>query len=133
MDAAGNINILVIDDDADMCILMQKYLTLVPGIKGVFIADNATLAISKMQNVLMDLVICDYKLANNKNGVQLIDTIIHTSGNNNIKYLLISSQLSTADFAMAYGVVGSSILIKPFTQEKLLQKISSILKIPLTK
>ncbi len=125
MDATGKLNILVIDDDEDMCTLIKQYLTGNSFIKAVFLAPSTTVATTKMQNVAVDLVICDYKLANGKNGIQYLNGLINA--NSNVKYLLISGQMGPDDLAVAISVVGQNILAKPFTREKLLQKMAAIL------
>lgn len=126
MDALGRISVLVLDDDQDMRTLIQEHLKDFEKVKAVYLSQNTTEALIKMQNVKVDLIITDYNLEAQKNGLQFIQSIEQQAGSGNIKFLLISSQLPPDELPKAYFSVGSNILIKPFSREKILQKIASI-------
>ena len=58
--------ILIIDDDADMCTLLDRFLT-----KNGYEVDTAHSAkkgIEKFKTSLFDIVLCDYRLGDKKDG-----------------------------------------------------------------
>ncbi|HAZ13403.1 MAG: hypothetical protein A2X86_14735 [Bdellovibrionales bacterium GWA2_49_15] len=135
MDLPEKINILVVDDDPDMGVLIQKYLSNIEKIDHVYWKQTTPEARQILQSVNVSLMIVDHHLATDADrktdGVHFIDMIIHTNTRDTMKFLLISGNLEKEDYPMAFGVIGSNILKKPFSKEKLLQKLSQILKIEL--
>jgi len=62
--------VLVIDDDADMCILLNRFLK-----KNDFDVDSATTSFSGMEKFKIqkpDIVLCDYRLEDGKNGKDVL-------------------------------------------------------------
>ena len=111
-----NKNILIVDDDKDICSTLSKILSS----KGYLsnIANNSDAAINEIKNTPIDLVLLDVWLeGSQKDGIELLKII--KKFNPNIPVILISGH-ANIDMAVKAIKLGAFYFIeKPFKSEKL--------------
>ncbi|PPR37856.1 MAG: Transcriptional regulatory protein ZraR [Alphaproteobacteria bacterium MarineAlpha6_Bin4] len=109
-------NILIVDDDKDICSTLSKILSS----KGYLsnIANNSDAAINEIKNTPIDLVLLDVWLeGSQKDGIELLKII--KKFNPNIPVILISGH-ANIDMAVKAIKLGAFYFIeKPFKSEKL--------------
>lgn len=116
-------NILIIEDDAAFCQMLQKFLT-----KHNYTADisfTAPEAKSKLQKKEYDLVLTDLRLPN-YDGIQLLDDIKKTNANTPVILMTGYAEVGTAVKAMKKGAF--DYIAKPFTPDDIVQVIDKALK-----
>jgi len=109
-------NILIVDDDKDICITLSKILTS----KGfvVTIAHNSDTAINEIKNTPIDLVLLDVWLeGSKKDGLELLKII--KNFNPNIPVVLISGHGNIEMAVKAIKQGAFYFIEKPFKSEKL--------------
>ena len=109
-------NILIVDDDKDICLTLSKILTS----KGysVSIANNSDVAINEIKNTSVDLVLLDVWLeGSKKNGLELLKII--KSFNPNTPVVLISGHANVEMAVKAIKQGAFYFIEKPFKSEKL--------------
>ena len=109
-------NILIVDDDKDICQTLSKILTN----KGysVIIANNSDAALNEIRNSSVDLVLLDVWLeGSNKNGLELLKII--KNFNPNTPVVLISGHANVEMAVKAIKKGAFYFIEKPFKSEKL--------------
>ena len=113
--------ILIIDDDADMCTLLDRFLT-----KNGYEVDTAHTAkkgIEKFKASLFDIVLCDYRLGDKKDGK---DVLLEIKQHNPATIVLIITGYS--DIKLAVDVIKAGAydyIIKPLLPEEVLNILSN--------
>jgi two-component system chemotaxis response regulator CheY len=120
------INVLVIDDEDKICELVRVFLSTAFPFNSVVSAASAFHANQKFQNQQFDLIIVDHVLPG-KLGLEFIEQLRKTMKYSKVKILLMSGYLQQDDVltAIDYGV--KHILVKPFTRQQLIEKVSALL------
>ena len=109
-------NILIIDDDKDICVTLSKILSS----KGfeTIISNNSDTAINEIKNKPVDLVLLDVWLeGSKKNGLELLKII--KSFNPNTPVILISGHANVEMAVKAIKEGAFYFIEKPFKSEKL--------------
>ena len=109
-------NILIVDDDKDICLTLSKILTS----KGylVSIANNSDVAMNEIKNTSVDLVLLDVWLeGSKKNGLELLKII--KNFNPNTPVVLISGHANIEMAVKAIKQGAFYFIEKPFKSEKL--------------
>ena len=113
-------NILIVDDEKDICLTLSKILSS----KGYSVStvDNSDTAIDEIKNTSIDLVLLDVWLeGSKKNGLELLKII--RNFNPNTPVILISGH-ANIDIAVKAIKEGAFYFIeKPFKSEKLFLKL----------
>lgn len=122
-------NILVVDDEPQICDLIKLFLDQTSLFGNIVTANSASLALQKIQNQDFDLVIIDYYMPKKK-GTDFIQTVRRMIKYRNLKILLISGYLSKANFGKVVNVGVKEVLVKPFNRDKLVKAVCKMLKIP---
>ena len=115
--------ILIVDDDEAICELVSEGL-----MDGGYICDIASTAdeaLTKLQNHRFDLALLDIKLPG-KSGMELLETFQMLSQNTEIVMMTAVKDLDTAIHAMKLGA--SDYIVKPFTFDKLIVSIGTVLE-----
>ena len=118
--------ILIIDDDADMCTLLDRFLT-----KNGYEVDTAHSAkkgIEKFKAGHFDIVLCDYRLGDKKDGK---DVLLEIKEHNPATIVLIITGYS--DIKMAVDVIKAGAydyIIKPLLPEEVLSILSKAINQP---
>ena len=119
-------NVLVIDDEDKICDLVRVFLSTAFPFNSVVSAASAFHATQKFQNQQFDLIIVDHVLPG-KLGLEFVEQLRKTVKYNRVKVLLMSGYLQQDDVLTAIDVGVKQILVKPFTRQQLIEKVSSIL------
>ena len=120
--------ILIIDDDADMCTLLDRFLT-----KNGYEVDTAHSAkkgIEKFKASQFDIVLCDYRLGDKKDGK---DVLLEIKEHNPATIVLIITGYS--DIKLAVDVIKAGAydyIIKPLLPEEVLNILSKAITQPAT-
>ncbi len=121
-----NKRILIIDDDADMCHLLTRFLT--KNGYEVESAHSAKKGIEKFKDSFFDIVLCDYRLGDKKDGK---DVLIELKQHNPATIVLIITGYS--DIKLAVDVIKAGAydyIIKPLLPEEVLNILSKAIKQP---
>lgn len=124
----GKFSILVIDDEEDFCNLIKLILAKSKFISGIVMATNAQIALQKILNQDFDLIIIDYHLPF-RDGLYLIETLNKMMKLKNSQVLLVSAYFNSRDVTKAVMVGVKNLLVKPFTNQQLIDKVKKILKV----
>ncbi len=116
-------NILIIEDDAAFCKMLQKFL-IKQGYE-VQSSYTATDAKTKYRNTCFDLVLTDLRLPN-YDGIQLLSDIKKTSPSTAVIVMTGYAEVGTAVAAMKKGAY--DYISKPFTPDEMVMVISNALK-----
>lgn len=119
-------NVLVIDDEDKICDLVRVFLSTAFPFNSVVSAASAFHANQKFQNQQFDLIIVDHVLPG-KLGLEFVEQLRKTVKYSRVKVLLMSGYLQQDDVLTAIDVGVKQILVKPFTRQQLIEKVSSIL------
>ena len=116
-------NILIIEDDAAFCQMLQKFLTKQGyEVQSSYTAPDARL---KYQTTNFDLVLTDLRLPD-YDGIQLLGDIKKASPNTAVIVMTGYAEVGTAVTAMKKGAF--DYISKPFTPDEMLKVISKALK-----
>ena len=121
-----NKRILIIDDDADMCTLLSRFLT-----KNGYEVDTAhsgKKGIEKFKASKFDIVLCDYRLGDKKDGK---DVLLEIKQHNPATIVLIITGYS--DIKLAVDVIKAGAydyIIKPLLPEEVLNILSKAVAQP---
>ena len=118
-------NILIVDDDKDICVTLSKILTE----KGyeVIVANNSDAAINEIKKTPIDLILLDVWLEGSKhNGLELLKII--KNFNPNIPVILISGHANVEMAVKAIKEGAFYFIEKPFKSEKLFLLIERALE-----
>lgn len=113
---------MIIDDDRDMCMLLNRFLS---G-KGydTVVMHKGTDALKWLSNNKADLVLCDYKL-DDITGTELLPQIKQTGGNVPVIMITAYSDVKSAVTAMKNGAY--DYIIKPLLPDEILVTIQKTL------
>ena len=112
--------ILIIDDDADMCTLLSRFLT--KNGYEVDVAHSGKKGIEKFKASAFDIVLCDYRLGDKKDGK---DVLLEIKQHNPATIVLIITGYS--DIKLAVDVIKAGAydyIIKPLLPEEVLNILS---------
>lgn len=121
-------NVLVVDDDEELCVIMKFYLSKIKTIRSIVTVHDGMSASQRLRNQKFDLILLDMKLPR-LNGYELfsefrgnpfntIGTVVAMSGTMDREILTTSTQ---------YGV--KLFLIKPFDEKLFLEKIGAVISL----
>jgi two-component system, NtrC family, response regulator HydG len=119
--------ILVIDDDADICNLMNRFLT-----KNNYETDTAQSAnkgLAKIRESFFDIVFCDYRLGD-KDGTEMLKAIKEISPSTVVLIITGYSDIKTAVNVIKLGAY--DYITKPLLPDEVLNVISNSLNQALT-
>src|SRR5580658_3026436 len=117
--------ILIIDDDADICNLMNRFLT-----KNNYETDTAQTAnkgLAKIRESFFDIVFCDYRLGD-KDGTEMLKAIKEISPSTVVLIITGYSDIKTAVNVIKLGAY--DYITKPLLPDEVLNVISNALNQP---
>lgn len=128
----GFYNVLIADDDLELCEIMKFYLSKVESIKTIVVVNDGASAVQKIRNQKFDLILLDMKMPK-KNGYELLDefrgnpfntisSVVAMSGTMDMEILNINTSNGIRTF-----------LIKPFDEKLFLDKIKKIIMVKVEK
>ena len=122
-----NKSILIIDDDADMCALLTRFLT-----KNGYIVDFAhsgNKGIEKFKAGKFDIVLCDYRLGDKKDGKDILIEIKQYSPETIVFIITGYSDIKTAVDVIKAGAY--DYITKPLIPDEVLNVLSAALNQPI--
>jgi two-component system, NtrC family, response regulator HydG len=118
-----NKNILIIDDDADMCVLLTRFLT-----KNGYDADFAhsgNKGIEKFKAGNFDIVLCDYRLGDKKDGKDILLEIKQHNPHTIVLIITGYSDIKTAVDVIKAGAY--DYITKPLIPDEVLNVLTTAL------
>jgi two-component system chemotaxis response regulator CheY len=128
----GFYNVLIADDDLELCEIMKFYLSKVESIKTIVTVNDGISAVHKIRNQKFDLILLDMKMPK-KNGYEFLDEF---RGNPFNTISSVVSMSGTMDMEILNINTSSGIrtfLIKPFDEKLFLDKIKKIIMVKVEK
>lgn len=122
----GMYDILVVDDDLELCDVMKFYLGRIETIRSILTVHDGISATQKLRNQKFDLILLDMKLPR-KNGYNVLEEFQDNQFNTVSKVVAMSGTLDMDILTIAtyHGV--RTFLVKPFTEDLFREKIGSLL------
>ncbi len=117
-------SILCIDDDQDICLLLEKFLT--KNGYNIEIAYSGNSGLKKIEDKTFDLVLCDFRLPDHT-GLDMIKMIKERQPSTQIIIITGYSDVRMAVKAMKYGA--NEYVTKPLYPEEILISIKEALKV----
>lgn len=125
-----NLRILIIDDNAHIRQLLRTILTAV-GIRSIDIAENGVMGFESFCRLDYDLVFTDYEMEP-ISGIDLVDLIRTSTKSPNpyIPVIMISAYSDQERVQMARDHGVTEFLAKPFTVERLMNRLETVIEEP---
>lgn len=120
-------DVLIVDDDKNICELMTEYCKNLELFRNIVIANDGAIASVKLQNQNFGLIILDMNLPK-KNGLQLLNEFNKDKNSNRVENVLVVS--GTLDRDLISKVTESGVknfLIKPFDESLFKEKVTKML------
>lgn len=116
-------NILIIDDDTDICVLLQKYLSK----KGFNVETtySASKAIERIKGEKYDVVFCDYRLGD-KDGKEVLQEIKELHPETEVVIMTAYSDIKTAVNVIKSGAF--DYMTKPLIPDELISIINRVMR-----
>lgn len=121
-----NKKILIIDDDIDMCSLLQRFLN-----RNGYEAEtshSANKGMEKFKTEIFDIVICDFRLGDKKNGKDILLEIKQHKPSTIVLIITGYSDIKTAVDVIKAGAY--NYIIKPLIPEEVLAVLSEAINQP---
>ena len=120
----GKPNILIIDDDDGVRQVLKDYCEAWKCFNYVVTAKNGVIALQKLKQQSFEIILLDLDMPV-KDGMGVLETLDPSQKN---KVVIVSGSLSVIKFAdlIKYGV--NKVLVKPFNEEQVREKIIELLK-----
>ncbi len=121
-----DMNIMILDDEEKICELIKVFLGTMGQFNSIVVANNTLQALQKFQNQRFDLLILDHVLPG-KLGIEFAESLRKSVKFHNLKILLVSGFLQQDDVLKSVDLGIRHILVKPFTRQQLIEKVTEIL------
>lgn len=121
-----NKKVLIIDDDTDMCNLLQRFLN-----RNGYEAEtshSANKGLEKFKTEIFDIVICDFRLGDKKNGKDILLEIKQHKSSTIVLIITGYSDIKTAVDVIKAGAY--NYIIKPLIPEEVLAVLSEAINQP---
>jgi len=122
----AKLNVLLVDDDEELCEIMKFYLYKIEDIRSIVTVHDGMAATQKLRNQKFDLILLDMRMPR-KNGYDLLDEFKGNPFNSVTDVLAMSGTLDMDVLTIAtyHGV--KTFLVKPFDENLFLEKVRSVL------
>jgi response regulator of citrate/malate metabolism len=118
-------DVLIIDDDKDICAIIKKYLEDIGGFRLIVEAHDGAVATLKLQNQKFCLIILDMTLPK-RNGFDLIKEFEGNSVNKKDSVLVISGTLDRDLISRIIQRGVKNFLVKPFDEQSFREKVAKM-------
>jgi two-component system, chemotaxis family, chemotaxis protein CheY len=122
--ADSKMKILVVDDFSTMRRIVKNILKQL-GYENILEADDGTSALVTLKNEKIDFIISDWNMAQ-MSGIELLKAVRTTEGLQNIPFLMVTAEGNKENVIEAVKNRVNNYIVKPFTPETLMEKISKI-------
>lgn len=121
-------NILIVDDDLEICSLIQEYLEKLPKLMKFVYAHDGVSALNKLRNQEFDLITLDMRMPRLA-GYDILGEISYDKFNSINSVLVISGSIDKDVFMIATTNGVKNFLVKPFEEDAFTNKVLKILPI----
>ncbi|MEA9356438.1 response regulator [Bacteriovorax sp. PP10] len=128
----GLYNVLMVDDDLELCEVMKFYLSKIDSIKSIVTVHDGMSAAQKIRNQKFDLILLDMKMPK-KNGYEMLDEFRGNPFNSVNSVVAMSGTMDMEILTINTSNGIKTFLIKPFTEDLFLEKIKKIITIEANK
>lgn len=113
---------LIIDDALTTRTLLKKYLNEI-GFQNIVTADNGENALAMLNNSFnVGLIFCDWNMPH-MNGIELLKKVRKLESFRDTPFIMVTSERSPEKVKMAVEHGVSNYIVKPFSQEIILEKL----------
>jgi response regulator of citrate/malate metabolism len=126
MASLSNIDVLIVDDDKNICAIMKEYLEEMGTFRLIVEAHDGSVASSKLQNQKFGLIILDMNMPK-KSGFDLIKDFEPPCVNKKDNVLVISGTLDRDLIARIIQRGVKNFLVKPFDEESFKDKVTKMI------
>ena len=126
MVSLGTTDVLIIDDDKEVCELLKEYCEAMKCFRYIVMAHDGSVATQKLQNQKFGLVILDMNMPK-KSGLDLIKEFEGPSENTKDKILVVSGTLEKDLIAKVVQRGVKNFLVKPFDEAGFKEKVTKML------
>jgi len=117
-------NILVVDDFATMRRIVKNILKQL-GYENIHEADDGTSALEVLKREKIDFIISDWNMPQ-MSGIELLKTVRATEEWKDLPFLMVTAEGQKENVIEAVKNKVNNYIVKPFTPEVLMEKISKI-------
>lgn len=122
----SELNLLIVDDSATMRKIIKLNLTKI-GYSNIIEAAHGAEALQKLSTEKVDLIFSDWNMPE-MNGLQFLQKVRSESGYQNIPIIMLTTVSTQDEVVAALKAGASSYIVKPFTLDKLKEKIEAVMK-----
>lgn len=122
----STIDVLIIDDDKQLCAVLKQYLEDMQRFRKIVEAHDGTVATQKLQNQAFGLILLDMNMPK-KSGFDLIKEFDGASLNKKDNVLVISGTLDRDLIARIIQRGVKNFLVKPFDEQSFKEKVAKLL------
>jgi response regulator of citrate/malate metabolism len=123
---ARNIDVLIADDQKDICEIYVDYLEALSVFRNIIVAHDGVDAEKKLRNQSFGLILLDINMPK-KNGMAIIDSFSIYPMNQLEKVVVISGELDKHVLSQALQKGVKHFLVKPFDQQVFSQKMLQVI------
>ncbi len=117
-------NILIVDDFSTMRRIVKNILKQL-GYVNIFEADDGTTALDVLKQEKIDLVISDWNMPQ-MSGIELLKAVRTSAEWKELPFLMVTAEGQKENVIEAVKNRVNNYIVKPFTPETLMEKISKI-------
>lgn len=128
----GFYNVLIADDDLELCEIMKFYLSKVESVKTIVTVNDGMSAVQKIRNQKFDLILLDMKMPK-KNGYEILDEFRGNPFNTISSVVAMSGTMDMEILTINTSNGIKTFLIKPFDEARFLEKINKIIMVKVEK
>ncbi len=121
----SRVKIMVVNDKPELRSIIRNYLR-EDGYTALTVSEDGRSALKKAQYDPVDLIVADYDLSG-MNGLELLREIRTVKALQDVPFILMSSDGEQKYVAKAAELGVSGYLVKPFSQQTLLEKVNRLL------
>jgi response regulator of citrate/malate metabolism len=127
MGISNTVDVLIIDDDKDICAIMKEYLSDMKCFRLIVAAHDGSVATQKLQNQKFGLIILDMNMPK-KSGFDLLKEFEGTSHSTNKKenVLVISGTLDRDLISKVIQRGVKNFLVKPFDEAGFKERVNKM-------
>jgi len=120
------LNFLIVDDSTTMRKIIKLNLTKI-GYSNIIEAAHGVEALQKLSTEKIDLIFSDWNMPE-MNGLQFLQKVRSQSGYQDIPIIMLTTVSTQDEVVAALKAGASSYIVKPFTADKLKEKIEAVIK-----
>jgi len=122
----SELNFLIVDDSATMRKIIKLNLTKI-GYSNIIEAPNGAEGLKKLSEEKIDLIFSDWNMPE-MNGLQFLQAVRSQATYQDIPIIMLTTVNTQDEVIAALKAGANSYIVKPFTADKLKEKIEAVIK-----